>query len=240
MTGVTGVLAGPCARGALGACLLGLATHACASWRCVDPWSHVYVSGQDLTRAGMQCDWQDPQAQDGPAASVDAPAAVSVGPRRGMLVLAPAARVPGWLLPGPVLQASVGQTPYDPLIASVASAYGQDAALLRAIVQVESRFDPNAVSSRGAIGLMQVMPATAAEFGLPRPERALFEPESNLRTGAQVLRNLLRQFAGNTELALAAYNAGPGAVIRSGYAVPDFPETQQYVRSVLAIWHTAR
>ena len=229
-------------RAAAGALLSGVSLHAAANWRCVDPWAHVYVGDQDLAQAGMQCEWREPVAE---AADDPPPAAASAGPAaagRGALVLAPRGRVPAWLLPGAgaIALAAPSRTPYDPLIATVATAYGQDAALLRAIVQVESRFDPNAVSARGAIGLMQVMPSTATQFGVADPQKTLFEPESNLRTGAQVLRSLLLQFAGDTELALAAYNAGPGSVMRSGYAVPDYPETQNYVRSVIAIWRSLR
>ena len=126
------------------------------------------------------------------------------------------------------------------MIDSVAQAYGQDAALMRAIVQVESGFDPNAMSPKGAIGLMQVLPSTAALFGLVQPRQALFEPESNLRIGAQFLRSLLLQFGGDAELAVAAYNAGPGAVMRSGYAVPAYPETRDYVRNVMALYGARR
>ena len=228
-------------RAATGALLSGVSLHAAATWRCVDPWAHVYVGDQDLAQAGMQCEWQEPAADAAEAPAPDVAPTIAAA-RRGALVLAPRGPVPAWLLPGAFAAAPVAppRSPYDPLIATVATAYGQDAALLRAIVQVESRFDPNAVSARGAIGLMQVMPSTAAQFGLADPQKALFEPESNLRTGAQVLRSLLLQFAGDTALALAAYNVGPGSVLRSGYAVPDFPETQNYVRNVLALWRSSR
>lgn len=224
----------------LGVLLAALALPACAGYRCLDPWGHVYVSDQDLAQAGMQCDPLDADAAvtaDAVAPASPTPlSAVTPLPRRGMLVLAP----PAWLRPATATNSAMARTMYDPLIAAVASAYGQDSALLRAIVQVESRFDPSAVSARGAIGLMQIMPATATQFGLAEPQRALFEPEANLRTGAQVLRSLLVQFAGDPELAVAAYNAGPGAVMRSGYAVPAYPETQNYVRSVLAVYRASR
>ena len=131
-------------------------------------------------------------------------------------------------------------TAFDALIVAIARATDQDADLLRAIVHVESRFDPNAVSPRGAIGLMQVMPATAVELGLAEPQRALFEPESNLRTGALYLRSLFERFAGQPALAVAAYNAGAAAVTRSGNAVPPIAETQKYVRDVLATWQQLR
>jgi len=153
-------------------------------------------------------------------------------------VLAPPARVPSWLLPR--TDGVATRSAYYALIDAVAQAYGQDAALMRAIVQVESGFDPNAVSPKGAIGLMQVLPSTAALLGLAQPRQTLFEPESNLRVGAQYLRSLLVQFAGDAELAVAAYNAGPAAVTRSGYAIPPFPETREYVRNVMALYRAGR
>jgi soluble lytic murein transglycosylase-like protein len=229
-------------RALLGGCLRVMVAaaplQAHAAWRCVDPWGHVYLAGQDLGQAGMTCDPGEPEAEAADAAVAPEAAAPPLPAQRGMLVLAPPARVPAWLLPGSAGTAS--RTAYDALIDSVAQAYGQDAALMRAIVQVESGFDPNAVSPKGAIGLMQVMPSTAALFGLARPQQALFEPESNLRTGAQFLRSLLLRFAGDAELAVAAYNAGPGAVMRSGYAVPAFPETRDYVRNVMALYRARR
>ena len=132
-------------------------------------------------------------------------------------------------------------TAFDALIVAIARATDQDADLLRAIVHVESRFDPNAWCRRAArSGLMQVMPATAVELGLAEPQRALFEPESNLRTGALYLRSLFERFAGQPALAVAAYNAGAAAVMRSGNAVPPIAETQKYVRDVLAAWQQLR
>ena len=232
-------------RALLGGCLRVMVAaaplQAHAAWRCVDPWGHVYLAGQDLGQAGMTCDSGEPEAAVADAAGPPAAATPTLPARRGSLMLAPPARVPAWLLPRTAGSAgAASRTAYDALIESVAQAYGQDAALMRAIVQVESGFDPNAVSPKGAIGLMQVMPSTAALFGLARPQQALFEPESNLRTGAQFLRSLLLRFAGDAELAVAAYNAGPGAVMRSGYAVPAFPETRDYVRNVMALYRARR
>jgi lysozyme len=102
--------------------------------------------------------------------------------------------------------------------------------LLTAVIAVESGFDERAVSSKGAKGLMQLMPATARRFGV----RDVFAAEQNLRAGAAYLRTLMNQFPENLQLALAAYNAGEGAVLRAGRRIPAFPETQQYVRKVLA------
>jgi len=100
--------------------------------------------------------------------------------------------------------------------------------LVRAVMQVESGFDPWARSPKGAMGLMQIMPATAAEFGVRDP----FNPYENVRAGVAYLRRLLDRFGENEELALAAYNAGPGAVERNGQRIPPYPETVDYVRKV--------
>jgi soluble lytic murein transglycosylase-like protein len=119
------------------------------------------------------------------------------------------------------------------LIDDVARTYGHDAQLLHAIIHVESRFNPNAVSPKGAIGLMQVMPATAERVGVQEPQRTLFDPETNLHAGARYLRLLMDMFSDRPDLAVAAYNAGEGAVLRYQRKVPPFRETQAYVRDVM-------
>ncbi|NTZ88890.1 lytic transglycosylase domain-containing protein [Burkholderia metallica] len=110
-----------------------------------------------------------------------------------------------------------------------------DPDLLASVVDVESAFDPFAVSPAGAAGLMQLMPATSRRFGVDDP----FNPASNLRAGASYLRLLLDRFA-DTELALAAYNAGEGAVIRNGMRIPPYRETQAYVPKVMARYDARR
>jgi soluble lytic murein transglycosylase-like protein len=117
---------------------------------------------------------------------------------------------------------------YDNLITQHAQAQGVRADLVRAVVQVESGYNARAVSSKGALGLMQLMPSTAAELGVRSP----FDPGENIRGGTTYLRQLLDRFGGNEELALAAYNAGPTAVDRYGNHVPPYAETQDYVRKV--------
>lgn len=117
----------------------------------------------------------------------------------------------------------------EPLVQRIANTHGVHAALLKAVIEVESGFNAQARSPKGAIGLMQVMPATAARYG----DFDLYSPEQNLDVGARYLRDLLLMFDGNVRLAVAAYNAGENAVIRNGRRVPAYPETQRYVPMVL-------
>jgi soluble lytic murein transglycosylase-like protein len=117
---------------------------------------------------------------------------------------------------------------YDPLIEEHATRHDLRPELVRAVIQVESGFNPHAVSPKGAVGLMQLMPATARELGV----RNAYDPTENIRGGTAYLRHLLDRYDGNEELALAAYNAGAGAVDRSGRQVPAYRETREYVRKV--------
>ena len=106
---------------------------------------------------------------------------------------------------------------------------GVDEALVHAVIFAESSYDPDAISPAGASGLMQLMPATAAHYGV----RDLFDPAQNVSGGVRLLRDLLAKFDGNVELALAAYNAGAYAVIRAGNRVPPHTETAAYVPKVI-------
>ncbi len=117
---------------------------------------------------------------------------------------------------------------YDALIREHARLSGVRTDLVRAVVQVESGYDVYARSPKGALGLMQLMPATMQQFGVRNP----FNPIENVRAGVAYLRQLLDRYSNNEELALAAYNAGPGAVDKHGVAVPPYKETQNYVLKV--------
>ena len=117
-----------------------------------------------------------------------------------------------------------------PIIRDAARKHSVSEALLTAVVAVESGFDQRAVSTAGAKGLMQLMPATARRFGV----KDAFAAEQNVHGGAAYLRVLMNQFPEDLRLALAAYNAGEGAVLRAGRRIPAFAETQTYVRKVLA------
>jgi soluble lytic murein transglycosylase-like protein len=121
--------------------------------------------------------------------------------------------------------------PYGSLIEDTADRYRLDSLLLLAVVQTESGFDAGAISPAGAQGLMQLMPSTAQTYGAAR----LTDPHANVRAGARYLRDLLRRFDDNLELALAAYNAGPAAV-RRARGVPAFGETRRYVERVLTLY----
>src|SRR5439155_12158949 len=104
----------------------------------------------------------------------------------------------------------------------------------RAVIQVASAFNPRAVSPKGAMGLMQLMPATAARFGV----LDAFTPAENIRAGVGYLKQLLNRYGNNEELALAAYNAGPLAVDQHGTQIPPYRETQDYVRRINALGGT--
>jgi len=126
-------------------------------------------------------------------------------------------------------------------LAAASTSHGVDCDLLKALVVTESAFDTKAVSNKGAVGLMQILPATARRYGV-RSEPGLSvaskltDPELNIQTGTRHLANLLRLYGGQTELALAAYNAGEGAVTRAGNRIPNYQETQQYVKKVMSVY----
>jgi soluble lytic murein transglycosylase-like protein len=122
--------------------------------------------------------------------------------------------------------------------------HGIDYELLQAVIAAESGFDGNAVSPKGAIGLMQIMPATAERYGVTGDrrvpiEKKLTDPRTNVDTGARYLADLIRMF-GQLDLALAAYNAGEGAVQRAGNRIPNYRETQNYVKTVMALYTTLK
>jgi soluble lytic murein transglycosylase-like protein len=123
-------------------------------------------------------------------------------------------------------------TQYDAIIEKAASSNSVEANLLRAVIVVESGFNSRAVSKRGAVGLMQLMPGTASRFGVSNP----YDPNENVHAGARYLKFLMDRFGQNIRLALAAYNAGEDAVDRNGGQIPPFTETMAYVPKVLKIY----
>jgi hypothetical protein len=120
----------------------------------------------------------------------------------------------------------------DRIVSEAASRHRLDPALLRAVIDVESSGHPHAISPKGAMGLMQLMPATARHLGLVNP----WNPEANVDAGAKHLRSLLDRYRGDIPLALAAYHAGEPAVARAQQRVPSYPDTQAYVRRVMERW----
>ncbi len=124
--------------------------------------------------------------------------------------------------------ATGGGAQYESLIERAATRHGLDPAILHGLIQQESGFDPSSTSSAGAAGLTQLMPGTAASLGVANP----LDPAESIEGGARYLSQLMAQFGGNTTDALAAYNAGPGAVQRYG-GVPPYAETESYVSKVL-------
>lgn len=128
-----------------------------------------------------------------------------------------------------------------PHLREAALRHGIDYELLKALIVAESGFDRTAVSHKGAIGLMQIMPATAERYGLSGDARMpleakLKDPRTNIGIGARYLRFLIDLFPGQLELALASYNAGEGAVQRAGNRIPNYKETQDYVRTVMRLY----
>src|SRR6201996_1004715 len=123
-------------------------------------------------------------------------------------------------------------TQYDSIIEHAAESLAVEPNLLRAVIVVESGFNSRALSKRGAVGLMQLMPATASRFGVSNP----YDPQQNIRAGALYLKFLMDRFGQNVRLALAAYNAGEDAVERNGGQIPPFTETLAYVPRVMKIY----
>jgi hypothetical protein len=125
--------------------------------------------------------------------------------------------------------------PVASLIRAAAVKQGLDPDMVSALVYVESRYNVGARSPKGAIGLMQIMPATGARYGVASPQ-ALLDPRVNIDVGTRYLRDLSRMFPGRNDLVLAAYNAGEGAVRKCGNRVPPYKETQAYVLQIMTLW----
>jgi soluble lytic murein transglycosylase-like protein len=139
-----------------------------------------------------------------------------------------------YLLSNPALDAK----PYKDEVIEAAREHRVDPALVYAVMRAESNYNPNAVSEKGAVGLMQIMPDTGRRFGLK--EKELRVPGKNIRTGVQYLSELIAMFDGDLRLAVAAYNAGENAVIRHGRRVPPYAETIAYVPRVLRLYEELR
>lgn len=168
-------------------------------------------------------------------------------------VAPPPSRGVTWI--GQTAQARTGQAPEramgalklpgykeaKPHLEAAALSAAIDPALVIAVAAAESAFNTEAISRKGALGLMQVMPATAERYGIAahstvEGRKTVMEPKVNAQIGSRYLADLLRMFDGDKELALAAYNAGEGAVIKHGRRIPPYPETQQYVEKVMRLY----
>jgi cell wall-associated NlpC family hydrolase len=168
--------------------------------------------------SALQTAGVDPtSALDDPDATTATPLTTSAAPMTTMS-----------LTPATTASTTGASTQYDSLIQQAARDQGVDPALLKGLVQAESGFNPNSVSSVGAQGLTQLMPSTASGLGVTNP----FDPLQSLEGGARFLAGALKRFGGDEQLALAAYNAGPGAVEKYG-GIPPYAETQAYVPRVL-------
>ena len=140
-----------------------------------------------------------------------------------------------------LFEASPGYKTAKAALRDASNRHAIDYELLQALVATESGFDAQAVSPKGALGLMQLMPATAQRYGVAADrrttlEKKLFDPRVNIAAGSRYLRDLIAMFPGRIELALAAYNAGEGAVQRAGNRIPNYRETQNYVQTVLQLY----
>jgi soluble lytic murein transglycosylase-like protein len=136
---------------------------------------------------------------------------------------------PAWAAPNVAATAALAGRPYHSEIVKAARAAGIDPVLVHAVIRHESAYNARAVSPRGALGLMQVIPGTGKRFGVDN----LLQPGANITAGTQYLSYLMRMFEGDVRLALAAYNAGENAVLRHGRRIPPYRETQGYVPRVL-------
>ena len=125
---------------------------------------------------------------------------------------------------------------YQGIVDAAARNNGVDTALVHAVISAESGYNPNALSRKGASGLMQLMPDTARRYGVQN----IFDPVENVHGGVRYLKDLLAMFNGNIELALAGYNAGENAVIRAGNRIPPYAETAAYVPRVIDYYHRFR
>lgn len=195
----------------------------------------VDAIGGRFTEAKQLCgaDPKDADAKDGASATsyvpvaVTTPETVSIRMASSSVRLQQAARV---------VRSSAAPT--DAMVAQVARQYRINPHLLASMVHAESAGRQRAVSHKGALGLMQVMPATARSMGVRDPKRLLDDRGLALATGAKYLKHLQAQFGNNVPLVVAAYNAGPGAV-RKYKGVPKYRETQGYVRKVVGSWQAA-
>lgn len=212
--------------------LVAFALCACAGAARADLWAYVDAQGRSHV-ANRQLDARYRLFFKGKT-TLDVPAVPDEPRSRGIAALA------GTGLYERVTDPTVTRR-YAQMIETNARANGLDPALVKAVVAAESAFDPRAVSDKGAVGLMQVLPETGERYGVKADahrstRQKLFDPATNLRIGTKYLRDLLARFEDDVSLALAAYNAGEGAVATHDNRVPPFAETRRYVDVVQALY----
>lgn len=198
-------------------------------WRYVDEQGVLHFS-TTKEHPASEIILRDPAAQESRRASVE------VGP---VLSEEQASQVIGRV------NQSASYKDVQDILQTAAAEHNLEYELLKAIVIAESAFNPKAVSPKGAVGLMQIMPATARRYGVQSADekslrRELTEPRVNVATGARYLVDLFKMFPGRHDLILAAYNAGENAVKRAGFKVPNYRETQGYVGKVLALYEAQK
>jgi soluble lytic murein transglycosylase-like protein len=181
---------------------------------CLPAGAHVYSYTDDRGTVNMSNVPTDTHYGLMDLVPIEAPAAVSAAP------------------PGKLPPAIADKDQYGRMVDDVARAYGLESALLHAVISVESRYRPKIVSKKGAAGMMQLMPEITRRYGVADP----FDPVQNVHGGARYLRDLLRSYNNDKNLALAAYNAGPHAVAKYGNRIPPYRETTSYVPKVLAFY----
>lgn len=164
---------------------------------------------------------------------VAASLAAWVGANAGANPTEPPFIIPCRLLAPSVVAVAKIDAPFSSIVETASRIHGVEGRLVHAVIWAESSYNPKAVSSSGATGLMQLMPETAKRYGV----RDAFDPAQNINGGVKHLKELLDQFDGDLELAVAAYNAGPNAVIRAGNRIPPYPQTAAYVPKVIAYYH---
>jgi len=195
--------------------ILSAATFVAASVLCIQPaWAEVLISTTNTGTVNLSNN--------------------QINSDRAVIILKPATQIA--VVPeaytGKPLYLIADKILYDRMVNKIARTYGLESALLHAVISVESRYSPKAVSKAGAIGLMQLMPETARRYGVVDP----LDPLQNLRGGARYLRYLLKKYNNDRNLALAAYNAGEASVAKYGNQIPPYPETTNYVPRVMGYY----
>lgn len=222
----------------LPALVMGLAALSATSAR-ADVWGYVDTQGMGRFSATQLDERYELFFRDGKSSNAGNTGADSQAPGRGTDRATGVAAATAKLLAFFDVSPSYKAVKY--LLREAALTYGIDYELLQALIATESGFNTQAVSPKGAVGLMQLIPPTAARYGVRADknspiEKKLKDPRINIRAGSSYLSDLLKLFPGQLELAIAAYNAGEGAVQRAGNRVPNYPETIKYVKTVMQLY----